>query len=172
MIVLRCTRSRVARARVPGRGSPGLRRPVRMSLASASESCTNIGESRRGASAAVSNSQLSIEGIVLVQSKSQKGIFTGMPWSISTPGLPEEPHAHLHPTLRRPAARMWIERTAGSPDGVGCAPASGGRLQSQPDAVREGCTALRTEHRTVERAALELHLLDPGGPQSILRHHR
>src|SRR5262249_46690772 len=61
MIVLRCTRSRVARARVPGRASPGLRRPVRMSLASASASCTNIGEPRRGSSAAVSSSQFSIE---------------------------------------------------------------------------------------------------------------
>src|SRR5262249_55590897 len=159
-------------ARVPGRGSPGLRRPVRMSLANASESCTNIGESRRGSSAAVSSSQLSIEGIVLVQSKSQKGIFRGIPWPISTRGLPEETHAHLHSTLHHPAAWSRDERTAGSPDGVGRAPPSGGGFQSQPDALPEGRASLRTEHRPVERAALELHLLDPGGPESILRHHR
>src|SRR5215475_6183864 len=60
MMVFRWTRSRVASARVPGSGSPGLRRPMRMSLASASESCTNIGESRRGSSAIVSSSQFSI----------------------------------------------------------------------------------------------------------------
>src|SRR5215472_5485201 len=160
MIVLRCTLSRAASARVPGKGSPGFSLPLRMSLASASASCTNIGEPRRGSSAVVSSSQFSIERDRTGPVEFEEGDLQGDPVAdihSRTFFREGDPHAHLHTALHRSAARMWNERTAGSPGDVAGGPKRGQRAP-QPDALPDAGAPLRTEHHAMERAPLELHL--------------
>ena len=174
MIVLRCTRSRVASARVPGRGSPGLRRPFRMSLASASESCTNIGESRRESSAAVSSSQLSIDEDRTGPVDFEEGDLQGDPVvAIHSWALPEEDPCESSPHSSSPCCSD-VERTDHEAPQTASAEIRQRRDDSNPNPMLFPKDA-RPYGRTpvpVGRADVELHLLGPGGSESVLRHDR